>query len=429
MNRIERLIANSGPMSISQFISLCLADKEQGYYHHAEPFGTGGDFITAPEISQMFGEILGLWVVHSWQQLERFPKSGNRFSDKKRGENKKPEPLTESSAAETALECFPKTALRRQGEFIFCEMGPGRGTLMADMIRTLKKIAPDFFEQVQIILIETSRKLRAVIAEKLKPYNLAIKFVDTIDELPPLPLILIANELLDCLPIHQYVRGENGWHERMVGLDAKDGLRFVLSPHPIKQFLKSENRFLDKNYGKTQELEHGSDSKIAPNDLTPPWLPPHASGASVGALIEISPAREGLIERLGQHVFTHGGSALFIDYGSLTGGFGDTLQALSKHQYQDPLAAPGCHDLTSHVDFAALVLRAQVSGCATFTATQGEFLEALGIRQRAAQLCAGRDSEFQQKIIRDLERLTADQEMGNLFKIFCLQHYPHGVME
>jgi len=350
---ITSQIASSGPLTISQFISLCLAEKEKGYYHHAEPFGAKGDFITAPEISQMFGEILGLWAISSWQQLGQ-----------------------------------PK-------EFVFCEMGPGRGTLMDDMIRTIKKIAPDFFKHGQIILIETSRKLRAMTEEKLKPHTLEINFIDNDEKLPLLPLILIGNELLDCLPIHQYVRGEGGWHERMVTLNKTGNLYFTLSPHIVNPIL----------------------------------LPPHANEAPIGALIETSPAREGLIEHLGQHIFAISGIALFIDYGSLTSGFGDTLQALSKHQYQNPLIAPGAHDLTSHVDFAPLMAQAQASGCNIFTSTQAAFLESLGIRQRAAQLCIGRDGDFQKKIARDLERLTANQAMGDLFKIFCLQHYSHGVME
>jgi len=344
--RLQKLIATQGPITISQFISLCLADKEQGYYHQADPFGAQGDFITAPEVSQMFGEMLGLWVVNIWQKWDQ-----------------------------------PQ-------EFVFCEMGPGRGTLMDDMVRTIKKLSPDFFDHARVILIETSQKLRSVIAEKLKPHELAIEFADTVEKLPLCPLILVSNELLDCLPIHQYVRGQGGWHERMVALDAAGHLCFSLSPHLIDSAL----------------------------------LPPHANDAPLGTLIEISPAREGLIAWLAQHISTTKGAALFIDYGALTGGFGDTLQALSKHAYQDPLARPGAHDLTSHVDFAALCAQAQASGCTTATATQGEFLERLGIQQRAAQLCAGRDPSMQQKIALALERLTADQEMGSLFKVFCLSH-------
>jgi len=343
--RLQYLILSQGPITISQFISLCLDGGKAGYYHQMQPFGAKGDFITAPEVSQMFGEMLGIWAISAWQQ------SG-----------------------------CPK-------EFVFCEMGPGRGTLMDDMIRTINKLVPDFFAQAQIILVETSRKLRLTIAEKLKPHDVEIKFVDHLDALPRHPWIIIGNELLDCLPIHQYVRGPLGWHERMVALDEAGHLCFALSPQLMDKAL----------------------------------LPFHAMHANEGEVIETSPVREGLMSQISQHIATIGGAALFIDYGSLTSGFGDTLQALSRHQFQDPLASPGQHDLTSHVDFAALVVRAQATGCIATTTTQAMFLEALGIKQRAAQLCTGRDEAFQQQIARDLERLTAADMMGNLFKALIIE--------
>jgi len=342
--RLKRLVVTQGPISISQFINLCLADQQQGYYHHAATFGAKGDFITAPEVSQMFGEMLGLWVLSVWQQIE----TGQKF--------------------------------------VFCEMGCGRGTLMDDMVRTIKKLRPDFFGKAHIILVETSHKLRAVVAEKLKPHAIDIEFADNVEKLPKLPLILIGNELLDCLAIHQYILDESGWHERMVTLDDVGNLCFALSPYPVNSAL----------------------------------LPPHASHAGIGTLIETSPAREGLVEVIGKHIVSYGGAALLIDYGALTGGFGDTLQAMSKHQYQNPLAMPGQHDLTSHVDFSTLIARAQSVGCTIAAMTQGTFLEMLGIKHRAAQLCIGRDKHFRQKTALELERLTSSQAMGDLFKVLCL---------
>jgi len=342
--RMKRQIAESGPLTVSQFISLCLGDKEQGYYHHAAPFGAKGDFITAPEVSQMFGEMLSLWALSTWQHM---------------GAPKK---------------------------FIFCEMGPGRGILMDDMLRSCKKLVPDFLHSAQIILVETSLRLRQKIVEKLKPHNIDIKFADNLDNLPPLPLILIANELLDCLPIQQYICAEKGWYERMITLDDSGNLCFALSPYPID----------------------------------PAFLPNHAATASIGDLVEISPAREALIEQVSQHIITIGGAALFIDYGSLTGGFGDTLQALAQHHYQDPLSSPGNHDLTSHVDFAVLQTKAEAMGCHTSTMTQADFLTALGIEQRAKQLCLGQDLNTQKRIGLDLERLVSPQQMGDLFKVLIL---------
>jgi len=343
-DRIARLIATQGPITISQFMALCLSDKNHGYYHHATPFGCEGDFITAPEVSQMFGEMLGLWSVALWQHMDK--------------------PM----------------------DFSFCEIGSGRGTLMDDMLRTISKVAPDFLRAAQIILIETSQKLRRVVAEKLSHHRQEIIFLDYIDELPPHPLILIGNEWLDCLPIHQYQRTSQGWFERMVSLNEEEGLIFAASPTPIN----------------------------------PALLLAQAGATEIDTIVEISPAREAAIEQLAHHLITHKGAALLIDYGSLAQGFGDTLQAMSKHEFYPPLQAPGLHDLTSHVDFAALGRRTRRAGCLSFGMIQAEFLELMGIEQRAARLCHGRDAAFQQKISLELERLTSPQEMGELFKVFCL---------
>jgi len=343
-DRISRLIAQQGPITVNQFIALCLSDKTYGYYHHGSPFGGEGDFITAPEVSQMFGEMLGLWSVALWQQMDK------------------------------------------PTDIVFCEIGSGRGTLMDDMLRTIGKVAPDFLHCAQIILVETSEKLRRAASEKLSYHRQEITFLDNINELPPRPLVLIGNEWLDCLPIHQYQRTSQGWLERMVSLDEQGQPIFVMASTPI----------------------------------VPALLPDHAMTAEMGTIVEISPAREAVIERLSHHLITHKGAALLIDYGSLTQGFGDTLQAMSKHKFTPPLQAPGLHDLTSHVDFAALGKSACQAGCVSFSMTQAAFLDSMGIEQRAARLCHGRDAAFQQKINCELERLTSPQEMGELFKVFCL---------
>jgi len=347
-NQICALIASQGPMTISQFISLCLSDGKAGYYHHVMPFGRKGDFITAPEISQMFGEMLGLWAVAAWQSIG-----------------------------------LP-------AEFVFCEVGSGRGTLMDDMLRTIRKLKPEFLDHAQIILIETSRQLRRLAAEKLASHVLSlgqeIKFVDLWQELPPLPLIMLGNEWLDCLPIHQYVRTNSGWYERMVSLDGENNLCFALGLTPVDEAI----------------------------------LPAPAMSAPIGTIVEVSPAREAAIDHIGHHIMAANGAGLLIDYGSLETGLGDTLQAVSHHEYQHPLHAPGLHDLTSHVDFAALGRTARSSGCIHAGMTQGVFLEQMGIWQRARRLCAGRDPAFEQQTMGQVERLTSDQEMGQLFKVFCL---------
>jgi len=346
-NKITRLIETQGPISVSQFMSLCLADPEHGYYIHENPFGTRGDFTTAPEISQMFGEMLALWAIDRWQT------------------HGAPSP------------------------FIFCEMGPGRGTLMDDMIRTLAKICPDFLNSARIILVETSQRLREQIKKKLKPHKIDIIFVDHILDLPPLPLILIANEFLDCLPIHQYCRTVQTYVERMVGLDGAGNLCFINGLHSIDLAL----------------------------------LPEAARKAPIGAIIEYSPAREACIQTLSHHLLQYGGTVVFIDYGSLESGFGDTLQALSQHQFAQVFEQPGRHDLTSHVDFATLGLIAKRLGCETMMTTQGAFLTSLGIEIRAHHLGRGQEEDFQQKLAQDVERLIGDEAMGKLFKILIISKH------
>jgi len=342
--KLIRLIGSQGPISISQFMTLCLSDPQNGYYLTQTPFGTKGDFTTAPEISQMFGEMLGLWAIDQWQ-IHGTP-----------------------------------------SPFIFCEMGPGRGTLMDDMLRTITQICPEFLKNTRIMLLETSQNLRRQIEAKLHRHKMNIHFIEAQAQLPPLPLILIANEFLDCLPIHQYCRTSNGYVERMVGLDSTGNLCFI------------------NGFGR----------------IDPRLLPEVAIHAPPGTIIEISPAREACVEMVAHHLTQQGGAALFIDYGSLEPGFGDTLQALSQHQFRSPLEMPGQHDLTSHVDFSTLAQLAQRLGCDVITATQGDFLHMLGIVLRAEQLAHGRGNDAQEKLATDIERLTGEQQMGKLFKILSL---------
>jgi len=344
--KLVHLIETQGPISVSQFMSLCLADPEHGYYLQKNPFGAQGDFTTAPEISQMFGEMLGVWAIDRWQ------------------------------------------AHGTPSPFIFCEMGPGRGTLMDDMIRTIAKICPDFLANARIMLIESSQKLREQIKRKLAPHKINITFADNILELPLLPLVLVANEFLDCLPIHQYYRMAQGYIERMVSLDDTGNLCFINGLHSI--------------------------------DLT--LLPEAAMTAPTGAIIEYSPAREACIQTLSHHLLQYGGAAVFLDYGSLESGFGDTLQALSQHQFRPVFERPGCHDITSHVDFATLDLVAQRLGCKTTLTTQGAFLGHLGIDIRAQNLGRGKGETFRKKLARDIERLIGDKEMGKIFKVLTISN-------
>lgn len=344
----EKLIATiheHGPLTISQFMSFCLADPQFGYYKTAEPFGRDGDFITAPEVSQMFGEMLGIWVVSTWQSLGQ-PES-----------------------------------------FALCEMGPGRGTLMNDILRTVKKLDQNCFDHAEIFLIETSLKLRQKQKERLAAQNASINWIDQFSDLPLSPLILIANELFDCLPIHQYIFDGQNWRERMVGV--------------------SQNG---------QELIFGTGSIIS-SLILPYWI---ADPIREGMILEVSPARESLMDEIAQYIGKNRGGALIIDYGAIEPKPADTLQAMSKHQFSDVLANPGKDDLTSHVDFAALAYRAKQNHCQTHMMTQGEFLVALGLIERAQNLGRGRDIAFQEKIRSDVERLAAHNQMGDLFKVLCV---------
>lgn len=346
MNRLKEkiaaLIRMQGPLTVSQYMSLALADPQFGYYQTAEPFGHAGDFITAPEISQLFGEMVAIWAVGAWE------------------------------------------GLGRPSSFVLAEMGPGRGTLMADILRTIHKIAPEMAQAAHINLIESSPRLTNIQQKTLADYKDKVTWHEQFSNLPKKPLIFIANELFDALPIHQFVIDGGKLKERIVTLNQDGALAFSLA-------------------------QHG-----------PSFPVPALSGLPDGTIIELSPTREGLMDEIATHIAKTGGQALLIDYGSLTPATGDTLQALCKHKSADVFAAPGQHDLTSHVDFAALKTVAQKQKCVVTGTTQGAFLLALGLLERAGQLGYGKDMVAQQKIRDDVERLAAPEQMGNLFKVLIV---------
>ncbi|RCL02590.1 MAG: Methyltransferase [Candidatus Tokpelaia sp. JSC188] len=343
--KIIRFITLQGPIDISQYMLMTLADPEYGYYKTVEPFGGNGDFITAPEISQMFGEMIAIWAFFAWQGMGQ------------------PSP------------------------FLFCEIGPGRGTLMDDILRTVGKIAPKCLAAARIILIETSERLAISQKKKLRLYDKKIEWIADIDAIPNFPLILIANELFDALPIHQYMLTSHGiLYERMIAFDKALNLCFAQSfanPHlPFVPIL----------------------SKKFPDET----------------IIEISPERVALVESISTHIARKRGAALIIDYGALEPSFGDTLQAISQHTFCSPLENPGTCDLTSHVDFFALSHAARKKGCHTAELTQGDFLIKLGLFERASRLSINKNEADRQKIANDVERLCAHNQMGNLFKVLCI---------
>ncbi len=341
-SRLARLIQADGPMTVEAFMRLCLQDPESGYYATRPALGAEGDFITAPLISQMFGELIGLWAVDVW------------------------------------------TRLGQPAPFRLVEMGPGDGTLMADLMRAAR-VVPTFRASAELWLVETSEPLRAVQRDRLGVHG--PRWAGSLAEVPGgAPMVLIANELLDCLPARQFVRTETGWAERRVGLNAAGALAFGLSP--------------------------------APNGFAPPA---GLEAVEPGALIEVSPAQEALGAEVGARLAADGGAALFIDYGRDQPGPGDTLQALYRHQKVDVLETAGEADLTVHADFPAFAAAAGAAGAQTSDIlTQGEFLRALGIELRAGALMKARPDQAQ-TIARQLHRLTDPTQMGTLFKAVLLQ--------
>lgn len=334
----ERLIEQirlEGPMTIADYMWACLFDPLDGYYATRPALGEDGDFITAPMVSQMFGELLGLWVIEVWHALGS------------------PERVT------------------------LVEVGPGDGTLMSDLSRAFR-LSPTFTAAADIVLVEPSQPLRTLQAAKLPN----VRHIDGLTDIPTdAPVILLANEVLDCLPARQFQRGEDGWFERCVGVH-EDNLIIGLVP--------------------------------APDDFTAPFE------AEPGQVCEVSLAQMRFVEAIGDILKTTDGAALLIDYGRDQFEPGDTLQALHRHEKTDPLAAPGQHDLTQWADFPALALSSLKSGLGVSQITpQGVFLQRLGIIERFEALRA-KNPDQTDKLARQVHRLIAPDEMGALFKVLAL---------
>ena len=347
-DRLAREIALTGPMTVADYVTRCLHDPQGGYYATRPAIGATGDFITAPMISQMFGELIGLWAVELWERL---------------------------GAPERVR---------------LVEVGPGDGTLMADALRAAR-LAPEFLRAVDLILIEPSPPLREAQARMLADSDVHPRWVSSLDRIETdAPVILIANEVLDCLPARQFVKTEDGWAERCVGVTEDNQLTFGLKA--ITGGFKRPA--FDVEPGQTVEI---SDQQAV-------------FGREIAGLIKAA-----------------SGAALLIDYGRARPEAGDTLQALRRHQKVDPLETPGEADLTQWADFPA-VLEAAVHAGADVTGClgQGEFLGLLGIEARADRLKAGRP-DAAPVIDRQLARLTGGDQMGSLFKV-CAVFSPHSLV-
>ena len=337
---IRRIIAIEGPIPVDRYMELCLSHPQHGYYVTRDPLGAAGDFVTAPEVSQMFGELIGAWTATVWRQM----------------------------------------GSPRHVQLI--ELGPGRGTLMADALRAAKAL-PEFHGALSVHMLETSRVLRGLQERSLANTGVPLVWHLAIEQVLEGTTIAIANEFVDALPISQFVKDRDGWHVRMVGI-VDDKLAFLVAPDAMVS--QSEG------------------------DATP-----------AGTILERR--QDQPISLLARRIAQHSGAALIIDYGHTQSGFGDTLQAVRGHTFANPLEHPGEADLTAQVDFAAIATWAQRQGAVTHgPVTQGRFLRRLGIEQRATRLKANATSQQAADIDAALTRLTAPDQMGELFKVLAIAH-------
>jgi NADH dehydrogenase [ubiquinone] 1 alpha subcomplex assembly factor 7 len=344
---IRRRINIAGPMPVMHYMSLCLTHAQHGYYVTHDPFGAAGDFTTAPEISQMFGELIGLWAGSVWRQM--------------------------GSPQQVHL----------------VELGPGRGSMMQDALRAAH-VMPEFRAAVAVHFVEISPLLEHRQREFLGGMGVPLTWHQSLNDVPDGPMIILANEFFDSLPVHQAVMCADGWHERVVKIDENQKLRFGIARDPIPLFEQ---------------------------------LLPRGMRAQIGAIFEWRADQTAL--EVGRRVKHSEGAALVIDYGHAKSAPGETLQAVGKHQYADPLVAPGLVDLTAHVDFQALAEAAESMGASALgPVDQGEFLRRLGIESRAVALKNSAPPSKVMEIERALARLTGSggRGMGQLFKAMGFSH-------
>lgn len=350
---IRRIISIAGPMSVAHYMSLCLTHPQHGYYLTRDPFGSAGDFTTAPEVSQMFGELLGLWAAAVYRLM-------NSPSD-----------------------------------ILLVELGPGRGTMMRDVLRATQ-VVPEFRKALHIHMVEISPRLEQAQRDALAGFEAPMTWHRTLDDVPRGPSIILANEFVDALPVHQVVKQPKGWHERVIGLNSAGQFALGMSPDPVPHFER--------------------------------LLPQRLRAAPVGSVFEWR--TDHLPLEIGRRV-RDGGAALVIDYGHLQSDFGDTVQAIGEHAFADPKSAPGLVDITAHVDFEAFGIEAEDMGARIHgPLQQGEFLHRLGIEARAQALKARAAADKAAEIDAALTRLTQSGRtgMGELFKVMALADPKLGVL-
>jgi NADH dehydrogenase [ubiquinone] 1 alpha subcomplex assembly factor 7 len=339
-DRLRARIERDGPLTVAQYMAEVLTHPSHGYYSQGDPFGAQGDFVTAPEISQMFGELLGLWCAEIWQRIGA------------------------------------------PGRMHLVELGPGRGTLMTDALRAARML-PGFRESLDVHLVEASEGLRARQAETLA--GAGATWHRDVATLPAGPLLVIANEFFDALPVRQIEKTPDGWCERLIGHDpARDRLAFALT---------------------------------RPNADALAHVPAHLRDAAPGAVVEVCTGGCAIAESLGRQIAEHGGAAIVVDYGYHQADGRPTLQAVRRHTRADVLHDPGSADITAHVDFGALAAGFCHGGAVAHgPVTQATLLNALGIGERATILQRNANPRQAQAVAEAHRRLTAPDAMGDLFK-------------
>ena len=343
---IADMIAADGPMPVDRYMALALGHDRHGYYMGRDPFGRAGDFITAPEVSQMFGELIGIWCAAGWQMMDA------------------------------------------PAEWNLIELGPGRGTLLADLVRACS-VMPGLRDGMKVHLVEMSPALKTMQSETLKRAGIEASWHDRLEDVPDGQSLIIANEFFDALPVSQLQKQAGQWHERVVGLAADGKLTFGLASE-----------------------------RVAPA-LVPSW----AATAADGDIAEFSPVRDAVAREIGRRITKDMGAALVIDYGHMRSAAGDTLQAIRKHQFAEVLAQPGEADITSHVDFEALKDAVTADGAKAYgPVMQGDFLIKMGLKEREEMLRARADARQRIRLSKGAQRLVSGNQMGQLFKVLAVTH-------
>ena len=351
---IRRRITLAGPMPVRQFMALCLSHPDYGYYMTRDPLGRSGDFITSPEISQVFGELLGLWAASTWHMMGQ------------------PENVR------------------------LVELGPGRGTLMLDALRAAQ-VVPAFRAALVVHLIEVSPALQERQQQSLGALDVPVMWHQSFEEVPDGPIIVLANEFFDAMPINQAIKQFNGWYERVIEIDNAGNLVFGIANELIPLF---------------EQL-----------------VPASVRDAQLGAIYEWR--ADNLPLAIGRRVVQQGGAALIVDYGHVESAPGETLQAVGGHAFASPLVSPGEVDLTAHVDFQAFALASESMGARVDgPIDQAALLRNLGIDKRAAALKAYASAEKAAEIDVAVKRLLGEGPtgMGTLFKAIAVANPELGTL-